>query len=160
MNFQGPRKELLSLEADHLSKSDKGHSVNGILVEETEENPDDDLLSDQVPTLSIHEKLSLRTGSGRLSSKKTVAPNDPTELQEISNMSDQDEVVINGVAGSPESKRKNLAGKHGRKGTSSSVENKLFGFSQKNQNNSIQKVILSYSFFPHFNCLDFEYHLL
>ncbi|KAJ4710419.1 Protein kinase [Melia azedarach] len=135
----GPRKELLSLEADHLSKSDKGHSVNGILVEETEENPDDDLLSDQVPTLSIHEKLSLRTGSGRLSSKKTVAPNDPTELQEISNMSDQDEVVINGVAGSPESKRKNLAGKHGRKGTSSSVENKLFGFSQKNQNNSIQK---------------------
>lgn len=132
----------MSPEATHLSKSDKEHSSNGNLAEEIVENPEDDPLSDQVPTLAIHEMSLVQTGSGRLPSNKITATNDQSQLQEIPNTGDKDEMLINGEAQSPELRRKNLAGKHGGKGTSISVENKSFGFSSRTENNSLQKVIL------------------
>lgn len=135
--FQGSRKDLP--EAMHLSKSDKENSSNGNLVEERTENLDDVIQSDQVPTLSIHEKSAIQTGSGILSSNKVVGTKDPIELQEISNSSDREEMLISGEAGSPETRRKNVATKHGGKGSSNNVENKSFGF-PRSQNNNLQKV--------------------
>lgn len=137
----GSRKQLLSPEATHLSKSDKEHSSNGNLAEEIVENPEDDPLSDQVPTLAIHEMSLVQTGSGRLPSNKITATNDQSQLQEIPNTGDKDEMLINGEAQSPELRRKNLASKHGGKGTSISVENKSFGFSSRTENNSLQKAL-------------------
>ncbi|KDO52990.1 hypothetical protein CISIN_1g000533mg [Citrus sinensis] len=137
----GSRKELLSPAATHLSKSDKEHSSNGNLAEERVENPEDEPLSDQVPTLAIHEMSLVQTGSGRLPSNKITATNDQSQLQEITNTSDKDEMLINGETQSPESRRKNLDSKHGGKGTSISVDNKSFGFSPRTDNNSLQKAV-------------------
>ncbi|KAJ0038914.1 hypothetical protein Pint_23172 [Pistacia integerrima] len=136
----GSRKDLP--EAMHLSKSDKENSSNGNLVEERIENLDDVIQSDQVPTLSILEKSAIQTGSGTISSNKVVGAKDPTELQEISNTSDQEEMLISGEAGSPETRRKNVATKHGGKGSSNNVENKSFGF-PRSQNNTLQKAVKS-----------------
>ncbi|KAH9706998.1 MAP3K epsilon protein kinase 1 [Citrus sinensis] len=137
----GSRKELLSPAATHLSKSDKEHSSNGNLAEERVENPEDEPLSDQVPTLAIHEMSLVQTGSGRLPSNKITPTNDQSQLQEITNTSDKDEMLINGETQSPESRRKNLDSKHGGKGTSISVDNKSFGFSPRTDNNSLQKAV-------------------
>lgn len=137
----GSRKELLSPAATHLSKSDKEHSSNGNLAEERVENPEDEPLSDQVPTLAIHEMSLVQTGSGRLPSNKITATNDQSQLQEITNTSDKDEMRINGETQSPESRQKNLDSKHGGKGTSISVDNKSFGFSPRTDNNSLQKAV-------------------
>ncbi|XP_024042488.1 MAP3K epsilon protein kinase 1 isoform X2 [Citrus clementina] len=137
----GSRKELLSPAATHLSKSDKEHSSNGNLAEERVENPEDEPLSDQVPTLAIHEMSLVQTGSGRLPSNKITATNDQSQLQEITNTSDKDEMLINGETQSPESRRKNLDSKHGGKGTSISVDNKSFGFCPRTDNNSLQKAV-------------------
>ncbi|KAK9191292.1 hypothetical protein WN943_019904 [Citrus x changshan-huyou] len=141
----GSRKELLSPAATHLSKSDKEHSSNGNLAEERVENPEDEPLSDQVPTLAIHEMSLVQTGSGRLPSNKITPTNDQSQLQEITNTSDKDEMLINGETQSPESRRKNLDSKHGGKGTSISVDNKSFGFSPRTDNNSLQKLGLPWS---------------
>lgn len=137
----GSRKELLSPAATHLSKSDKEHSSNGNLAEERVENPEDEPLSDQVPTLAIHEMSLVQTGSGRLPSNKITPTNDQSQLQEITNTSDKDEMLINGETQSPESRRKNLDSKHGGKGTSISVDNKSFGFCPRTDNNSLQKAV-------------------
>ncbi|KAL5761355.1 hypothetical protein ACOSP7_017619 [Xanthoceras sorbifolium] len=132
----GAGKEL-SPEANDMNKSDKRHSSNGNLVERIE-NLEDDLLSDQVPTLAIHES-SLRTGSGKLSTNKVVATNEPNDPQEVSNTSDQDE--INGEVGSPESRRKDIASKHGGRGSSSNVDSKSYVLGSKSQKCSLQKAV-------------------
>lgn len=139
LNFQGSGKDLSLPEATHLSKSDEEHSSNGNLVEERIENLDDVIQSDQVPTLAIHEKSAIQTGSSTLSSNKVVGAKDPTELQEMSNMSDQEEMLISSEAGSPEMRQKNVATKHGGKGSSNNVENKSSGY-PRSQNNNLQKV--------------------
>ncbi|XP_044488879.1 MAP3K epsilon protein kinase 1-like isoform X2 [Mangifera indica] len=134
----GSGKDLSLPEATHLSKSDEEHSSNGNLVEERIENLDDVIQSDQVPTLAIHEKSAIQTGSSTLSSNKVVGAKDPTELQEMSNMSDQEEMLISSEAGSPEMRQKNVATKHGGKGSSNNVENKSSGY-PRSQNNNLQK---------------------
>ncbi|GMJ09851.1 mitogen-activated protein kinase kinase kinase 7, MAP3K EPSILON PROTEIN KINASE [Hibiscus trionum] len=50
------RKEVSSTEATDRSKYDCDHSADDTLVEERMNNLDDDLLSDQVPTLAIHHQ--------------------------------------------------------------------------------------------------------
>lgn len=122
-------------EVNHLNKSDKEHSSNGNVVEERTENLDDVIQSDQVPTLAIHEKSAIQTGSGTLSSNKVVGAKEPTELQEISNSTEQEEMLISGEAGSPGTRQNNLATKHGGKGSSNNVENKSFGFPRSQNNN-------------------------
>ncbi|XP_044493739.1 MAP3K epsilon protein kinase 1-like isoform X2 [Mangifera indica] len=134
----GSRKDTLQ-EVNHLNKSDKEHSSNGNVVEERTENLDDVIQSDQVPTLAIHEKSAIQTGSGTLSSNKVVGAKEPTELQEISNSTEQEEMLISGEAGSPGTRQNNLATKHGGKGSSNNVENKSFGF-PRSQNNNLKGV--------------------
>ncbi|KAK2635752.1 hypothetical protein Ddye_030544 [Dipteronia dyeriana] len=132
----GAEKELLP-EASDMNNSDNRHSSNGNLVERTG-NVEVDLLSDQVPTLAIHEKSLLKIGSDKLSANKMVAAtNEPNDLQEVSNTSDQDEAY--GEVGSPESRWKNIANKHGGRGSSSNVENKSYGLGPRSQKSSVQK---------------------
>ncbi|KAK9275389.1 hypothetical protein L1049_022653 [Liquidambar formosana] len=134
-----PRKELLSTEEVDISKSDKDHGSDCNIVEERAENPEDGVLSDQVLTLAIHEKSAIRTSSVRLSANGEVAPY-PVELHESSHMGDQDEVLMNGEVGSPDSGRKNaVVRKHEGKASSVHADNRSFGFGLKSQDNSLQK---------------------
>ncbi|XWS68496.1 hypothetical protein CRYUN_Cryun04dG0095500 [Craigia yunnanensis] len=130
------RKELLSAEVTDRGKYDHDHSADNNLLEERINDLEDDLLSDQVPTLAIHEKSSLQSSSGRLSVKNVVAAFGPAQLHEISH---QDEVMMNGDVGSPESRRKHTEKRHGGKGSSTDMENKSFGFGPITQDSSLQK---------------------
>ncbi|KAL4360472.1 hypothetical protein GQ457_04G004690 [Hibiscus cannabinus] len=113
------RKEFLSAEITHQLASYQER------VEETANNLDNDLLSDQVPTLAIHESLSLQSGSGRLSVKNEVVANGSAQLHDISH---QDGIMTNGDVGSPESRRNQSEKGHRGKGSSIDFEDKSFGF--------------------------------
>ncbi|XWS63320.1 hypothetical protein CRYUN_Cryun06bG0085000 [Craigia yunnanensis] len=134
------RKELLSAEFTDRGKYDHDHSAYNNLLEERINDLDDDLLSNQVPTLAIHEKSSLHSSSGRLSVKNVVAALVPAQLHEISH---QDEVMINGDVGSPESRRKHRKKRHGGKGSLIDIENKSFGFVPIAQDAGLQKAAKS-----------------
>ncbi|XP_022763955.1 MAP3K epsilon protein kinase 1-like isoform X4 [Durio zibethinus] len=134
------RKELLSAEVTDRSKydHDHDHSADNNLLEERINNLDDDLPSDQVPTLAIHEKSSLHSSLGRLPVKNGVDDLGSAQLHE---MSHQDEVMLNGDVGSPESRRKHLEKRHGGKGSSIDTENKSFGFGPITQDASLHKAV-------------------
>ncbi|KAJ6693831.1 hypothetical protein OIU85_004599 [Salix viminalis] len=93
------RKQLLT-ESDDVSKSCKDNSSNDDEVEERTDKLDNDLHSDQVPTLAIHEKSSLKTSSGRLSMNKVAAACAP--LHGSTDMHDQDQALSNGDMESPD----------------------------------------------------------
>ncbi|OMP05200.1 hypothetical protein COLO4_08995 [Corchorus olitorius] len=133
------RKDLLSADIPDRSKSDHDHSADNNLPQERIDNVDNDLLSDQVPTLAIHEKSSLQSSSGRLSVKNVVAALGP-HVQDISH---QDEVMMNGDVVSPESKRKHADKRQGGKGGSIDFESKSFGFGTRTQDAAQQKATKS-----------------
>lgn len=131
---QDSKKELSSSEVVDMTKSGQHPASDLGHVDERTENPEDDL-SDQVPTLAIHEKSFLQNGAGRLSSDKEGTSSDQAEILELPQPSNHDEVLVNGGVGSPASRMKN-----GGKGISSSITNRPFGFGQRNQDTSFQKV--------------------
>lgn len=128
------RKKLLSTEVVDESKSNKDRDSSSTIVEERTENPEDDVQSDQVPTLAIHDKSSLQTSSGRLSGSCEVATCYPTELHEPSHMGDQKEVLMNGEVGSPDSRRKDVDSR-----TFEEKRDRSFAFGPRSQDNSFQK---------------------
>ncbi|KAL1113877.1 hypothetical protein V6Z11_D02G219300 [Gossypium hirsutum] len=126
-------KEFLLAEVTHQQSAYQER-----VLEETTNNLDNDLLSDQVPTLAIHESLSLQSSSGRLSVKDVVAAHASDQLHDTSN---QDEVTINGDVGSPESRRKHTEKGHGGKGSSIDIEDASFGFGPITQDAGLQKAV-------------------
>ncbi|KAJ8747290.1 hypothetical protein K2173_011555 [Erythroxylum novogranatense] len=135
-NVNESRKEVLVEGAD-VKKSDKAHSSDSALVEETTQL-DDDLQPDQVPTLAILEKSSLQTGSGQLSASKIMAA--CASLHDSTRNYDQNEVLMNGQDESPKSRRKSMDRNLGAKGSSVYPESESFGFDAKGQDNG-QKVL-------------------
>ncbi|TYH86083.1 hypothetical protein ES332_D01G017500v1 [Gossypium tomentosum] len=129
------RKEVSSTEATDRSKYDHDHSADNTPVEERTNNLDDDLLSDQVPTLAIHEKPSLQSSSGRLSVKSVAVALGSSQLHDISH---QDEATMNGDVGSP-SRRKHTEKGQGGNGDQIDNENKSFAFGPITQNAGLQK---------------------
>ncbi|KAM2422529.1 MAP3K epsilon protein kinase 1-like [Malus sylvestris] len=126
-------KELLSTEVPDMGRSDDNPASDVKSVEEKTDNLEDDL-TDEVPTLAIHEKSSLQNGSGRISSQE-LAASEPTELDEPPHASNHDAVLVNGEVRSPELTTKNVSGKQGGKG----VGYRAFGFGTRNQDGSFQK---------------------
>ncbi|XP_059445336.1 MAP3K epsilon protein kinase 1-like isoform X2 [Corylus avellana] len=129
------RKRESSAEVSDMSTSDRDHASDANIIEEREANLED---LDQVPTFSIHNNSSVPTGSGTQSSNST---SEATELHEVPHTSEHSEVLMNGNMGSPESRRKSVAEKHGGKGSSIHVGNRSFGFGQRSQDNSFQKAV-------------------
>ncbi|XP_050230992.1 MAP3K epsilon protein kinase 1-like isoform X2 [Mercurialis annua] len=131
------RKQLLT-ETAVASKSNKDHILNCDGVEERTYKLEHDVQSDQVPTLAIHEKTSLQTGSSKPSANKAVAAY--ASLHGSTHLHDEDENLVNGgEAESPKARRKSVDRKHGGKGTSAHSENRAFGFSSRSQDNGLQK---------------------
>uniref|UniRef100_A0A6N2NBC5 Uncharacterized protein n=1 Tax=Salix viminalis TaxID=40686 RepID=A0A6N2NBC5_SALVM len=83
-------------------------------------------LKDQVPTLAIHEKSSLKTSSGRPSMNKVAAACAP--LHGSTDMHDQDQALSNGDMESPDVRGKNIDRRDGGKTNSTHVENESFVF--------------------------------
>lgn len=107
--------------------------LDSSLVDDSRSNLEDEI-SDQVPTLALHE-LSLKNGSVSVSSNTVVTNSVEAELHELPQPSDRDDILANGDVGSPASKTKG-----GGKGSSPSYANKSFGFGHRNQDISFQKV--------------------
>ena len=118
-----------------MGKSDDDPASDVKSVEEKTDNLEDDL-TDQVPTLAIHEKSSLQNGSGIISFKE-LAASEPTELDEPPHTSNHDAVLVNGEVRSPELTTKNVSAKQGK-----GVGYRAFGFGTRNQDGSFQKVRL------------------
>ncbi|KAJ6678132.1 hypothetical protein OIU85_008698, partial [Salix viminalis] len=151
------RKQLLT-ESDDVSKSCKDNSSNDDEVEERTDKLDNDLHSDQVPTLAIHEKSSLKTSSGRLSMNKVAAACAP--LHGSTDMHDQDQALSNGDMESPDVRGKNIDRRDGGKTNSTHVENESFVFATRSQDNGLQKVLpcllalpSSYNLLLYINCI-------
>ncbi|KAG5241598.1 MAP3K epsilon protein [Salix suchowensis] len=132
------RKQLLT-ESDDVSKSCKDNSSNDDEVEEKTDKLDNDLHSDQVPTLAIHEKSSLKTSSGRLSMNKVAVACAP--LHGSTDMHDQDQALSNGDMESPDARGKNIDRRDGGKTNSTHVENESFVFATRSQDNGLQKAV-------------------
>ena len=136
--FQDSRKELSSTEVVDMTESDQIPASDSNLVDERTENLEDDL-SDQVPTLAIHEKSSLQNGLGGVSSNREVTSSDQAELLELPQPSSCDEGLVNGDVGSPVLKMNNSG-----KASFSSNATRPFGSGQRNQDTSFQKVDLQF----------------
>lgn len=96
------------------------------------------MLSNQDPTLAIHEKPSARSKSNRQPSTREVAFSSPTN--ELPTMAGTNEKMPNGDVESSGSKKKNIvAGEHEGNG-SSIAESNLFGFGQRIQERNLLKV--------------------
>ncbi|XP_059633399.1 MAP3K epsilon protein kinase 1-like [Cornus florida] len=124
---KGSSKELLPKAAD-ISKSDVDNDSSCNPVEGRSDNSDG-VLSDQVPTLAIHEKSPLQVSSVTPSANGEVVPSLPAELHESLHMRGKDEVLTNGVLAPHESRKGNtVARKHEGKGSSAHVEHSSFDF--------------------------------
>ncbi|KAJ4822823.1 MAP3K epsilon protein kinase 1 [Turnera subulata] len=123
----------LSTEVAGVGMADK--DSNGDDVEGRTDTLEDDLHSDQVPTLAIHEKSSLQPGSFRSSADKEAA----SSAMPHDHLHGQDEVLTNGELESPSARKKNIDRKHGGKGNSTYTESSPFGFATRSQDNGLQK---------------------
>lgn len=111
--------------------------------------------------MAIHEKSSLPTTSGILPANKDVAPPSPTDSNEVLDMGDQDEALMNGKVGSPKSRKNNVLYKKSEgKGSSTQLDNRLFGFVPRSQENSSRKVNLLLFFIFYFLFVYFYFFLL
>ncbi|PIN06315.1 MEKK [Handroanthus impetiginosus] len=131
------KTELPSSEAAGISKSFEYDVSNANLNEERVDNLEEDVISDQVPTFAIREKLHMQTSSNR-----SVDDHESSSYAEnkTSNLDQQAEVLANGEVKPPELAQANAAApKCERKGSSVAVEHETFNFCQKSQDYNPQK---------------------
>ncbi|KAK9117884.1 hypothetical protein Scep_015977 [Stephania cephalantha] len=82
---------LLSQTADMKSDKDNESSVDP--VPDSLDNPRDDTLPDQDPTLAFHQNSSLGSSSGRVLSYRDASHANSASLHELSNMDGQDDMT-------------------------------------------------------------------
>lgn len=136
-------KAEISSDATVVIKSYEDESSKTNLTEERVYNFEEDTISDQVPTFSIHEKSPLETSSQRvLDTHESATSNSVND--ERSNLNQQGEVLINGeVEASESAKRTVVARKVEKKGSAVGIIHGKFNFGQKSQDSSPRKVILT-----------------
>lgn len=122
--------------ADSSKSQEDNASDSSFPNERTEKT--DDVQSDQVLTLSIHEKSFPQTGSGKLSSDREVGTSETTGNHELSNAKDHDEVMMNGEVGIPQTR--GVANKVGGKDMSINNGKKSFAFGPRGLDNGSLKV--------------------
>lgn len=107
---------------------------------ERSDNPEEDVSSDQVPTLALNNKSPLQNSSGGLFSNDGAAT--LAELHVLSHSGSQEKVLINGELGSPDLRRKTIVARKSEvKESSFHVENgSSSSAAPKSQDCSPQKV--------------------
>ncbi|XP_019450937.1 PREDICTED: MAP3K epsilon protein kinase 1-like isoform X2 [Lupinus angustifolius] len=137
-------------ESSFVEKEDSAKEFSNVVADGSksqEDNASDsnltlkggDVPSDKVPTLAIHEKSFLKTGSSKFSSNREVLSSEPTGDHEISNAKDLHEITMNGEVGSLQLRgvAKNLEGKD----SCINDSNKSFAFGPRGQDNGSIKAV-------------------
>ncbi|KAH9616809.1 hypothetical protein KSS87_019966, partial [Heliosperma pusillum] len=94
---------------------------------------------DQVPTLSIHDKVSIESTSV-VSSQTDGVLASSEQFSESGHKMDHVEVLVNGEAGSTKPKEKDVSGKVEGKSSAVHKVNNLFSFGARSPDENIQKV--------------------
>ncbi|XP_058181067.1 MAP3K epsilon protein kinase 1-like isoform X1 [Rhododendron vialii] len=123
-----------------VGKSGEDNGSNSGPVEERADDAVDDVLSDQVLTLAIHERSPLHATAVGLSTGSDMAPSHSEELHEPLHKCEDGEVLVNGKMESPNSRSKNITAKNLEgNGSSIHMEHRSFGFGTKNLDYSPRK---------------------
>ncbi|XP_027179059.1 MAP3K epsilon protein kinase 1-like isoform X2 [Coffea eugenioides] len=137
---KGSRKELLSSEAAEVCTSSDKDGSGGNLFEDRADSAEDEAVSDQVPTLAIHEKKSIGSHSSRHAAGDETAPN--LSEHQPSYPAVQDKVLMNGERESSELKTKGVVSEK-----LEDIENSVngrhdsFAFGVKSQDSNSRKAV-------------------
>ncbi|KAK9115590.1 hypothetical protein Sjap_014537 [Stephania japonica] len=130
---------LLPQTADMKSDKDNESSVDPVL--DSLDNPRDDTLPDQDPTLAFHQKSSLGSSSGRVLSNRDASHAISASLHELSNMDGQDDMTSSQQTELIELRKKSItAGDHAGVESPLQGENNLFRSGQRLNETSSHKV--------------------
>ncbi|KAG8365759.1 hypothetical protein BUALT_Bualt17G0005300 [Buddleja alternifolia] len=137
------KRVLLSSEAAGISKSSEDDVSIVNVTEERSDNLEEDAISDQVPTLSIHEKSHMQSSSTRPVDNHQPSSSDLAG-NKTSKFDEQSEVLTKCELRPLDSTETNaVATKSERKGTSVAIEHSAFSFGPKSQDNSPRKAVKS-----------------
>jgi serine/threonine protein kinase len=120
-------KSKLPLVGVSSFRSEKDQSTPSDLGEEGTDNSEDDIMSDQVPTLSIHEKSSDAKGT-------------PQDVSDFHGKSERGETPENLVTETSEARKNTSAIKHVGKELSIPVDQTSHSFGRKGEERGIRKV--------------------
>lgn len=123
-NIQDYQTDSLSREAiAEFDISSKDKDAKHEILEDINATPEEEISSDQVPTLTLQEKLPINSSSVKLSSNSEAATS--TELHEPSESHTREKILPNGDLGSPNSRKKNIVARKTEVKGSSHVEQGL-----------------------------------
>ncbi|XP_063942055.1 MAP3K epsilon protein kinase 1-like isoform X6 [Daucus carota subsp. sativus] len=126
--------DLLSQEANaEIDNSSEDNNAKHDPAEKSVAGSGDDILSDQVPTLTLQEKLPVKSSSN---SEAAMSP----ELHEPSQSRNQENMPINGELGSPNPRKKNIVTRKAEV-RSSQVENGSSTSAPKSQDYNPKKAV-------------------
>lgn len=136
------RKELLPSEAAEVCISSDKDGSGGNHFEDGADSPEDEAVSDQVPTLAIHEKKPIGSHSSRHAAGDETAANLSEHLPSYLDV--QDKVLMNGERESSELKTKGVVSDKLEE-IESSVNGRhdSFAFGVKSQDSNSRKVKLN-----------------
>ncbi|KAL1803617.1 hypothetical protein ACET3Z_032264 [Daucus carota] len=103
--------------------SSKDKDAKHEILEDIDATPEEEISSDQVPTLTLQEKLPINSSSVKISSNSEAATS--TELHEPSESHTREKILPNGDLGSPNSRKKNVVARKTEVKGSSHVEQGL-----------------------------------
>lgn len=136
---KGSRKELLPSEASEVHISSDRDGCGGNLFVERADSPEDEAISDQVPTLAIHEK-PIGSHSSRHAAGDESAPNLSENLP--SYLAAQDKVLMNGERESSELKTKGVVSEKVEEiESSANGGHDSFAFGVKSQDSTSRKAV-------------------
>lgn len=118
-------------------RSEKDQPSSSDLGEEGTDNSEDDLMPDQVPTFSIHEKSSLEPGTCSISSDTKGTSED---VSEFNGESEHDEIPGNLDTDTSETRKSTLATQQVGKECSIQVDQTSHSFSLKGEDRGRRKV--------------------
>lgn len=137
--IQDYQTDSLSRETNAVfDKSSEDKDAKHDLLEDIYASPEEEISSDQVPTLTLQEKLPINSGSVKLSSNSEAATS--TERHEPSQLRIQEKMLTNGDLGSPNSRKKNIVARKIEVKGSSHVEQGSSSSALKNHDYSPTKV--------------------
>nr|GMC75635.1 MAP3K epsilon protein kinase 1-like [Ipomoea batatas] len=132
---------LPSLQAAEVSKLTETEKSSSDHVEGKVDNLEDDVMSDQVPTLAIHEKPHVQSSSVRFAGNHEAIPSSSTDLHEPQ-LDEQEKVSGNAILEPSESRMENGGPKKvEERWHALHVDHGSFGFRHNNHGHTSQKAM-------------------
>ncbi|XP_019185101.1 PREDICTED: MAP3K epsilon protein kinase 1-like isoform X2 [Ipomoea nil] len=140
-NAKDPGSVLPSLQAAEVSKLTETEKSSNDHVEGEVDNLEDNVMSDQVPTLAIHEKPPLQSSSVKFAGNHEAIPSSSTDLHEPQ-LDEQEKVSGNAILEPSESRMENGGPKKvEERWHALHVDHGSFGFRPNNHGHTSQKAM-------------------